>query len=337
MESAMKIGIMSFAHHHAEAYIGNLRAIPEVEMIGLADDDPARGRHYADQFEAHLYPSYEALLEEADGILVCCENNRHRALTEMAARAGVHVLSEKPLATNLADARAMIDACQEAGVNLMTAFPMRFSPPFQQVKERLDQGALGHVYCFSATNQGQMPGSQGSWFVDRELAGGGALIDHTVHLVDIMRWYLGVDVVEVYAQANHILHSDSVDVETGALLMLTFANGVFATIDASWSKPLNYPTWGGLTMEIISQRGLTVMDGFRQNLNRYVQDPPANDWLFWGSDLNQGLVEEFVSSIREGRRPKVTGEDGYQALAITMGAYESAASGQPISLFNRVM
>ncbi len=201
-----------------------------------------------------------------------------------------------------------------------------------QVKGQLDQGALGEVYCFSTTNSGQMPISQRSWFCDRESAGGGALIDHTVHLADIMRWYLGDEVVEVYAQANHILQSDKVDVETGALLMLTFANGVFATIDASWSKPLNYPTWGGLTMEIVSQRGLTTLDGFRQNLNRYVQDPPANDWLFWGSDLNQGLIDEFVAAIREERSPKVTGEDGYQALAIAMSAYESAANGRPVSL-----
>lgn len=327
----MKIGIMSFAHHHAEAYIHNLRAISNVEMIGLADDNQARGRQYAELFGTRYYPTYEQLLEDADGVLVCSENNHHRFLTEMAAQNGVHVLCEKPLATDLVDAQEMIDACQKANVILMTAFPMRFSAPFMQVKDRLDQGDLGSVYCFSTTNQGQMPIGERSWFVDQELAGGGALIDHTVHLADILRWYNGSEVVEVYAQTNQILHAGAVVVETGALLMLTFADGTFATIDASWSKPANYPTWGGLTMEIISDRGLTVVDGFNQNLNRFVQDPAANNWIFWGSDLNQGLVEEFVSAISLGRQPNVTGQDGYHALAIVLAAYESATSGQPVS------
>jgi predicted dehydrogenase len=79
--------------------------------------------------------------------------------------------------------------------------------------------------------------------VDKELAGGGALTDHIVHLADIMRWYLRSEVIEVYAQSNQIMHAAEVDVETGGLVMLTFANGVFASIDCSWNKPNYYPTW----------------------------------------------------------------------------------------------
>ncbi len=329
----MKIGILSFAHLHAEAYIHNLRAIPGVEMIGIADEDPERGQHYADLFNARLFPSYEALLaEQPDGVLVCSENSRHRSLVEMAAQAGVHILCEKPLATTLPDAQAMIDACRDAGVILMTAFPMRFSAPLQQLKEQLDAGALGQVYCFNTTNQGQMPIAHRRWFVDKALAGGGAMMDHIVHLADILRWYLPGEVTSVYAQSNHILHADTVDVETGGLIMLTFGDGTFASIDSSWSKPLNYPTWGGLTMELISERGLTVVDAFSQNLNIYRQEPPQHTWTYWGSDANQGMIEEFVAAIRDGRRPLVTGEDGYKALEITLAAYESAASGQPVAL-----
>ena len=86
----MRIGILSFAHLHAEAYIQNLRAIPDVEMVGLADEEVARGAKYAAAFDAHFYPSYEALLaDDVDGVLVCSENTRHRKLVEMAAEAGV--------------------------------------------------------------------------------------------------------------------------------------------------------------------------------------------------------------------------------------------------------
>jgi predicted dehydrogenase len=329
----MKIGIMSFAHLHAEAYVHNLRAIPGVEMIGLADEDLARGQHFADLFEARLFPSYEALLaEQPDGVLVCSENAKHRPLIELAASAGVHVLSEKPLATTLADARAILDVCRQAGVVLMTAFPMRFSAPLLEVKARLDDGSLGKVYGCNTTNQGQMPIKHRQWFIDKELAGGGAVMDHTVHLADVLRWYLHSEVVEVFAETNHILHAGTVDVETGGLIMLTFDNGTFASIDCSWSKPLNYPTWGGLTMELITERGLTTVDAFSQNLNIFYQQDSSHTWVYWGSDANQAMVEEFVAAIRELRAPRVTGEDGYQALEVALAVYASAQAGQPVKL-----
>jgi predicted dehydrogenase len=329
----MKIGIMSLAHLHAEAYIGNLRAIPGVEMIGIADEDESRGQHFAKIFDAQLYPTYEAMLaRQPDGVVVCSENSKHRFLVEMAAEAGVHVLSEKPLATTLADAQALLEVCRAAGVILMTAFPMRFSAPLLEVKTKLDDGSLGKVYGCNTTNQGQMPIHHRRWFVDKELAGGGALMDHTVHLADVLRWYFETEVVEVYAQINHILHADTVDVETGGLIMLTMANGTFASIDCSWSKPLNYPTWGGLTLELISERGLTIVDAFSQNLNVYNPSRSNHWWTYWGSDANQAMIEEFVAAIREQRTPNVTGTDGYRALEVALAAYVSAGSGQPVKL-----
>ena len=329
----MRIGILSFAHHHAEAYIGNLRSIPGVEMIGFADDEQERGRRFASLFDARQYPSYEALLADApDGVLVCSENANHRPLVEMAATAGVHVMSEKPLATSLADAQAMLDACQAAGVMLMTAFPMRFSAPVLEVKAMLDACGLGQVYACNSTNQGQMPRHHRAWFVDEHLAGGGAVMDHTVHLADLLRWYLASEVVEVYATTNHILHADKVDVETGGLIMLTFANGTFASIDCSWSRPHYYPTWGGLAMELVGARGIVNVDGFRQSLTTYGHPEQHTAWSYWGSDMNQAMVEEFVAALRESRPPSVTGYDGYKALEVALAVYASARSGQPVSL-----
>ena len=100
----MKIGIMSFAHLHAEAYIHNIEKSPGVELVGLADADDSRGRHFAQAYDTHYYPEYPALLEAADAVIICFENIYHRPLAEMAADAGVHVLCEKPLATTLQDA-----------------------------------------------------------------------------------------------------------------------------------------------------------------------------------------------------------------------------------------
>jgi predicted dehydrogenase len=327
----MKIGILSFAHHHGEAYISNLRRMEDVELLGVADDDQARGQSIAAQHEARYFPSCEALLEASpDVVIVCSENNRHRPLVEMAAARGVHVLCEKPIATTLEDARAIVDACDRAGVLLMTAFPMRFSPPLQEIKRRLDHGDFGTVYCFNATNQGELPTKYRDWFVDPELAGGGAIMDHTVHLVDLMRWFVGSEVESMYARSNRIFHADEVNVETGALEMLTFQNGVFATIDASWSRPPYWPTWGGLGFEMVTERGAVLVDAFRQNLNIYRHDWQRSNWSYWGADSNHAMVSDFITAIREGRPPRVTGLDGLRAVEATLAAYESVRTGQTV-------
>ncbi len=328
-----RIGILSFAHHHGEAYIANLRRIEGVELVGVSDDDPMRGQTIAAQNNARYFHTYEDLLaEKPDGVIICTENNRHREMVEMAASRGINVLCEKPLATTLEDAKAIVDACDKAGVLLMTAFPMRFSAPLLEIKARIDHGDFGDVYCFNATNQGELPTKHRSWFVDPELAGGGAIIDHTVHLVDIMRWFTGAEVKTVYAKSNRIFHADEVEVETGALEMLTFDNRMFATIDASWCRPQYWPTWGGLGFEMVTQRGAVIVDAFRQNINVYRHEWQRSNWLPWGSDSNQAMIEEFAAAIRENRTPRVTGVDGLRAVEVTLAAYESDRTGQAVEV-----
>lgn len=329
----IKIGVLSFAHHHGESYVSNVRQIEGAELLGVTDDDPLRGQRIAALNEARYFHTYENLLEaKPDGVIICTENNRHRSLVEMAASCGIHVLCEKPLATTLEDAHAIVEACNKANVLLMTAFPLRFSPALLEIKARIDHGDFGTIYCFNATNQGELPTKHRAWFVDPELAGGGAIMDHTVHLVDIMRWFTGSEVATMYARSNKIFHADEVNVETGALEMLTFENGVFATIDASWSRPQYWPTWGGLGFEMVSQRGAVVVDAFRQNLNVYRHEWETSKWLPWGSDMNQAMVNEFVSAIRENRPPQVTGVDGLRAVEATLAAYESDRTGQTVQV-----
>jgi len=328
----MKIGILSFAHHHGESYIANLRAIPGIEIC-VADDDSVRRAHLAKQYDVPFYPSYEALIEsKPDGMIVCSENTRHLPLVEMAAASKINVLCEKPLATTVADAKAIVEMCDRAGVLLMTAFPMRFSPPLIEVKARLESGELGQVFCFNATNQGELPKKYRAWFVDPSLAGGGAMMDHTVHLVDVMRWYLGSEVTEVYAQSNRIFHADEVEVETGALEIITFDNGVFASIDASWCRPPYWPSWGGLTFEMVTERGAVIVDGFKQNITVYSYANQRPVWQYWGTNIDQAMICEFVAAIRDGREPSVTGVDGLRAVEVTLAAYESSQTGQPVQV-----
>ena len=200
----MKVGIMSFAHLHAEAYIHNLRAHPQVEVIGFFDEDEKRGKHFEKEFGVKYFPHLDEFLKQKpQAVLICSENANHRRDIEKIVQAGVHILCEKPIATTLEDAGAIIQSCEKHHVRLMTAFPMRFSQPMVEIKKMLETGSLGSIYVLNTTNQGQLPMRHREWFVDKKLAGGGALMDHVVHLVDLMRWFLGCEVVEVFAPVSY--------------------------------------------------------------------------------------------------------------------------------------
>ncbi|MEO1286138.1 MAG: Gfo/Idh/MocA family oxidoreductase [Chloroflexota bacterium] len=321
----VRVGIMSFAHLHAEGYIHNLRAMPDIEYVGFADHDVDRLEKYGQQFQSPTFDSYEALLSEnLDAVIICSENNKHRELTELAASAGVHILCEKPIATTEVDALAMIEACQQANGNLMIALPMRFSAIAQQLKQSLARGDAGTVYCLNTTNQGENPDYHRAWFSDQTLAGGGAVMDHTVHVVDLLRWYMNAEPVEVYAEIDNLFDKvQRLDVDTAGLLMITFDNGVFVTLDTSWSRPAFYPTWGNVKIDVIAEQGIIRTDYFKQSLTVYDGQAQRPLWHYWGSDPNAGMIAEFFASIREDRSPLITGEDGLAALKVVLGAYES--------------
>lgn len=330
----MRIGILSFAHLHAEGYQAGLRTIPGVELVGFSHENAEEGRHYAAEYGLRWYPRHQELLSEGlDGVVVCSENARHRELVEMAAEAGCAILCEKPIEASLEDAQAMRQACERHGVQFMTAFPMRFAPSVQNIRAQIQQGQLGRVYGVNGINHSEIPRAHRSWFADGELAGGGAVMDHVVHLADLLRWCFGAEVAEVYAEVDNLFYPGEVDVDTAGLLLVALSNGVQASIDCSWSRPTWYPRWGHLKMEIVGERGALVLDAFAQYLTLYARGAPRNpSWVGFGPDPNRGMLEEFVTSIREQRSPSVTWNDGYQALRVALAAYQSAQSKEPVRL-----
>lgn len=326
----IKIGMLSFAHMHAHSYAACLRQIPGVELAGIADDEPSRGRKVADQFGTRFFANAEALLDEnLDGVIICAENAKHRALTELAAPRTRHILCEKPIATTLPDAQAMIKACAAHGTKLQIAFPVRFSPPVQRLKVILDEGTLGRIYSVKTTNHGRMPGG---WFVDKELAGGGAVLDHTVHVVDLLRWFWNTEITEVYAEVGHSLLHPDFGIDDVGMLSFKLDIGAYGTLDTSWSRPKSYPTWGDVKLEVLGERGIARVDAFSQNFAVYSDQTGKAEWVNWGSNADQGLIQDFVDMIGMGREPFITGYDGLKALEVALAAYGSAERGEPVSL-----
>ncbi len=323
----VKIGILSVAHMHAYSYASAVNALPGAELVGIADHDQARAESAAKTFATRAFGSYEELLAaDIDAVIVGSENVRHRPLTEMAAAAGKHILCEKPLATSVADGRAMLAACKSAGVQLMTAFPCRFSPAMVRLKSAVDNGDIGKVIAVRGTNRGRCPFD---WFTQLDQSGGGAVIDHTVHVTDLMRWLLKSEVTEVYAEISNRMFQQEFD-DTG-FLTLEFDNGVFATLDSSWSRPKSFPTWGDVTLSVVGEKGVLTLDMFSQNLVLYSDKTGGVSWSPWGSNIDELMVAAFAKAVASGSPLPITGEDGLAAAAVSFAAYASAKAGKPVA------
>lgn len=320
----MKIGIISFAHMHAYSYAEEVTRLSQTDLVGVYDEDENRGKKAAETFGTRFYDSYEDLLSDIDAVIITSENAKHEEHVLAAAQAKVHVLCEKPLSTSAESAQKMIAACEENDVFLQIAFPVRFNTTVQRAKQLVDQGKIGRILAMRGTNRGTNPGG---WFVDRALSGGGAVIDHTVHVVDIMRWFTGSEITEVYAEVDQ-LFSD-VEIDDAGILTFEFKNGVFATLDCSWSRNRAFPTWGDVTLEVIGTNGTLSVDAFGQNVHVYADDHGYKR-NYWGDSMDGELVKDFVTNVVESRTPSVTGFDGLKAVEVALAAYESADKHEPV-------
>lgn len=324
---AIRVGVMSSAHMHAWGYAAGLKKNPEAVLAGIWDPDEVRGSAFARQFASERFETPDALFAACDAVIVTCENKLHAEYVELAAAAGKPILCEKPLATSAEEWERMRVATERAGVQFMTAFPCRYSPAFRRLRERVVAGEIGPIRAICATNRGRNPGG---WFIQPELSGGGAMIDHVVHVTDLLRVLLGTDPVSVQAFTGNNMYGQVWD--DTAMLTLEFADGVFATLDSSWSRPASYKTWGDVTMNVVGDKGVIELNMFGQGFDHYVNDPRGIHLAGFGSDLDAGLVDDFLRCVRDGGTPPITGEDGWKASQVALAGYESTRTGERVAL-----
>lgn len=324
----LRIGVVSFEHMHAQSYTQELVKYPEVTLVGIADENEKRGREMAATFKTNYYQRYESLLEQQlDGVVICTNNRDHAKVSIAAAKKGIHILVEKPFATTIADAHAMLEAAREANVQIMNAFPMRFNPNVIAAKKKIDAGLIGQVLTITSINHGKIPGG---WFIDPALSGGGAVMDHTVHLGDLIRWFTGSEIKSVFCESGELLHHKGID-DTG-LVMIELNNGVSATIDCSWAHHTNYPIWAQVDMQIIGTKGVIELKAFAQVLHLDDQTNQRFEDIGWNETGDEGLIKEFVQVCATAKTPLVTGLDGLRALEIALASYESSRTNEVVSL-----
>lgn len=321
----LRVGILSVAHLHVGSYVHSFGAHPRTQLVGIWDHEPSRAKEFADRTGIPLCEEIDDLLAICDAVCICSENHWHAELAARAAKAGKHILCEKPLVAREEDAATMVDAVNAAGVILMTAFPCRFSPAYARLKVRVEAGEIGRVRAICATNRGSCPGG---WFTQPELSGGGAMIDHVVHVGDLLRDLLGADPVRVQAQTGNNMYGQAWD--DTAMVTIEFPDGVFATLDSSWSRPKGYKTWGDVTMTVVGEKGTIELDMFGPAVGVVSATGFRN--ASYGSNLDAGMVEAFIRACLDGEPVPTTMHDGLQAARIALAGYRSVEAGQPVAL-----
>jgi predicted dehydrogenase len=333
MSKPLRIGILSTAHVHADGFAALLNTMPALEVVGFSEPDVARASAFGDSTGFKHFATHRALMDsQPDAVIVCAETSLHLPLVRLAAKCGAHILCEKPIATTLSDALEMQKACNAAGVKFMTAYPMRFDPNLIALKKRLEVGDLGRVLAICGINHAENPMHRRAWFVDSKLAGGGAVMDHTVHLTDLYRWLLGREVTSVQAEVSNPFYPA---LETDSAAFATLGLGdVPCSIDASWSRPVGiYPRWGHLKLEVFLEGGAFEVDAFAQSLKLYSKNTPkASRWLGYGADATHAMLEAFLQAVRLDTPVPVSWQDGYAGLQVALACYDSSQRGAVVAL-----
>lgn len=317
---------------------------PEAELVACCDVIEEKARKLAGDFNvAKVYTDYREMLAsgDVDAVSVCVPSGLHGVVTIDAARAGKHVMCEKPIEITLPKIDEMVKAAREAGIKLGVIFQRRTSPLWHRIKEAIDGGRLGKMVLGDAYlkyYRSQEYYNSGDWRGTWELDGGGALMNQGVHMVDILRWVMG-PIDTIYANADHLVRD--IQVEDTAVAAIRFANGAFGILEGTTSV---YPGMDH-RMEFHGELGTICVDG--ENITRWEvpgekSEKDAEGKVEMGSAASQPTaiageghqiqIQDLCRAIIEDRDPMVTGEEARKAVEVILAVYESARTGKPVSL-----
>ncbi|WP_284639257.1 Gfo/Idh/MocA family protein [Paenibacillus silviterrae] len=309
----------------AEVHANAIREVVEAELIAVYDKDPVKGKTFADKHGAMPYQQLEEMLrnEEIEVVCICTPSALHPEQTILAAQAGKHVVVEKPMAIQLADAHRMIRECREKGVLLSTIFPRRMSPVAQFAKNFIESGGLGklslcdaYVKIYRSQQYYDSAGWRGTW----EMDGGGAMMNQGIHTVDLLQWLAG-PVTSLYGRTKTLLRT--IEVEDTAVSLLTFRNGAMGVMEITTTVQPDL----GQRLEIHGEKGTLIIkedDIELLKVNGEEVRIPAFEPFSVIPDGHRMQLRDMALAVKQKRTPIVSGEEGIHSLEIILGTYESS-------------
>jgi predicted dehydrogenase len=341
----VRVGIVG-SQFQAECHAGSIAMIDgDMTVVAVASPTPGNAQKLADRFKIpKVYTDYRELAADADieAVTITSPNALHCEMTLAFARAGKHVICEKPLCLTLAEADAMIEASRANGVLLLYAEELFFTPKYVKAKEMADNGAFGKLHLIKQSEKHFGPHSEWFWHVER--SGGGALLDLGCHGIAFAYWFLGRPrIVSIYSHLGTYVHGDKTKADDEAVTVVEFEGNAFSIIENSWARR------GGMDdrIEVYGEGGLTIANLHMGNaLPTYSEygfgyavekAPTTTGWTYpvFEELWNYGFPQEmrhFARAIRGLEAPQATGEDGKVVLEAVYAAYASAGLGCKVHL-----
>jgi UDP-N-acetyl-2-amino-2-deoxyglucuronate dehydrogenase len=339
------VGCGMIAKFHARAVADT----PGLRLVAATSRQRSSADRFASEFPCRVYDSVAALCEDPDVhvVSICTASGAHLEPGLIAARAGKHVIVEKPLEVTVARCDELIEACDRAGVVLSTIFPSRFHAASRHVKAAVEAGRFGRLTMGDACVKWfrtQQYYDSGAWRGTWELDGGGALMNQAIHSVDLLLWLMG-DVQQVMAHTATLAH-ENIEVEDVATATLQFSNGALGVIQASTAV---YP--GMLKrIEIHGSRGSAVIEEEDLKLWSFADPTPQDEAILQaltgktttgggaadpaaiGHHGHAAQFADLLAAIRSGRAPQIDGREGRKSVELISAIYRSARSGQAVRL-----
>jgi predicted dehydrogenase len=341
----VKVGIIG-SQFEADILAASFQMIRgEAEVVAVASPTPGHAAHLAGRYGIPgVYLDYREMLADPaiEMVTIAAPNALHARMTLDIARAGKHVVVEKPISLTLSEADEMIDVCRRQGVLLNYAEELFFTPKYVRAKEMADQGAFGRVYQVKQSEKHFGPHSD--WFWDVSRSGGGVLMDMGCHGIAFCWWFLGRPKIRsVYAHLGTQVHRDRTKGDDDSICILEFETGAVGIVENSWARR------GGMDdrVEVYGEGGVTYANLHMGNaLPTYSEygfgyavekAPGTKGWSYpvfeelWNYGFPQEMAH-FARCVRGKESPQATGEDGRLVLEAIFAAYASAGCGARVPL-----
>lgn len=339
------IGCGMIAKFHARA----IRDIKGAKLVGCFNRTIDKAQALADEFGGEPTDDLDAMLAnpEIDVVTICTPSGAHMEPAIAAAKAGKHIIVEKPLDVTLKRCDAMIAACEKAGVRLGTIFPSRFHKSSQLLKRAVDEGRFGQMTLGDAYVKWfrtQAYYDSGAWRGTWKLDGGGALMNQAIHSVDLLLWLMG-PAVQVTAHTATLAH-ERIEVEDVATATVRFASGALGVIEATTAA---FP--GSLKkIELSGTQGTAILEEesiikwdfakmtrrdeklLEEMRNRTKTGGGAADPAAIGHQAHAELFREFLKALKDGTTPRLDGREGRRSVELILAIYKSAKTGKAVDL-----
>ena len=337
------VGCGKIAQTHALA----LSTLDVADWVACCDRDVERAQEMAATYDVpNVFSDLDELLASGlvEAVLCCTPHPVHELVVVKAAKAGVHVLCEKPIATTIGEADRMIAATDEAGVKFGVIFQRRFWPAAQRIRKAIDDGKLGNLTLGECTvrlwrgpDYFALDPWRGKWATE----GGGILMNQAVHSIDHFQWFMG-RAVEVYGKYATLRHGAYIDVEDTAAATIVFENGALGVLQASSTFQPAF----GFRVAVHGDSGAAVSMWERNEGELGVNDlwsipgeGELREQWFQEDDGVKGFpqfhiaqIGDFLEAVRDDREPAVTGKEARKSLEIILAVYESSRTGLPVTL-----